>query len=104
MRGPTSKGESMTDQELVEILTLTCETDEHGVINYRNSAGELHRVCGPAVIYPDGSEWWYQQGQIHREDGPAVIYQDGDCQWWLNGQQLTEYEWRDQVAEIGTTF
>ena len=114
-----------TDDALAEILTLTREVDDWGTIRYRNSAGQLHRIHGPAMTlpdgseiwlhtsrlhreggpadtWPDGSEYWYHLGDRHRVDGPAVIYPDGDCQWWLNGQQLTEYEWRDQVAEMGT--
>lgn len=70
-----------SDDSLAELLTLTCEVDEWGAIRYRNSEGELHRVCGPAVIYPDGSEWWYQRGQIHREDGPAAMRCAGI--WWV---------------------
>ena len=116
-----------TDESVAELLTLTREVDDWGTIRYRNSAGQLHRIHGPAMTLPDGSEIWFQTSRLHREGGPAdtwpdgteywyldgmrhrvggpaVIYQDGDCQWWLNGQQLTEYEWRDQVAEIGTTF
>ena len=53
----------MTDEQLVELLTLTCETDEHGVIKYRNRAGQYHRIHGPAQIYPSGTKWWYINGQ-----------------------------------------
>lgn len=35
--------------------------------------GMLHRKCGPAVEWLNGSEWWYKHGKLHREDGPAII-------------------------------
>ena len=100
MRGPTGEGESMTDQELVEILTLTCETDEHGVINYRNSAGKWHRVNGPAVIWTDGSRSWYQNDILHRTDGPAIECPGGIYSWWLNGKMLTEQEYNERIKSI----
>ena len=73
--------------------------------------GKYHRLDGPAVIYPDGTEeWcqngdlhrdndlpartypsgggkeWYKNGYRHREDGPAIIYADGQKEWYLNGK------------------
>ena len=29
---------------------------------YRNSQGQLHRLDGPAVEYPDGTKSWYIHG------------------------------------------
>lgn len=34
-----------------------------GTIEYRNSDGLLHRLNGPAVIYPDGLSEWYRNGK-----------------------------------------
>lgn len=70
--------------------------------------GQLHRLDGPAVIWPGGEAWyqngqmhrvdgpaeirygayesWYLNGQYHREDGPAVTHSDGEKEWWINGQ------------------
>ena len=67
----------MTDDVLVELLTLTRKVDEHGTIRYFNSEGNPHRVHGPAVIWPNGVEYWYWNGVIHRSDGPAMIWPDG---------------------------
>ena len=93
-----------SDDSLAELLTLTCEVDEWGAIRYRNSEGELHRVCGPAVIYPDGSEWWYQRGQMHREDGPAAIYPDGEVCWYLVGVQITKDQCCNDWERINELF
>ena len=67
----------MTEQELAEILTLTCEVDKLGNIKYRNSAGKKHRIHGPAVIWSDGGE-----------------------SWWLDGHELTEGQFNERVKPI----
>lgn len=38
---------------------------------YRNDV--LHRIDGPAKIYPDGRLEWWRYGLLHREDGPAIV-------------------------------
>ena len=50
-----------------------------GTIEYRiyTINGKLHRTDGPAIEYPDGSNYWYQNDRRHRTDGPAVIHPDG---------------------------
>ena len=37
-------------------------TIRNGVIKYRNENGRLHRIGGPAVIYPNGDLWYYIDG------------------------------------------
>ena len=41
--------------------------------SYKNTKGQLHRLTGPAVIYPAGSQAWYIHNKAHRENGPAVV-------------------------------
>ena len=42
----------------------------------------------PAVIYPDGSKFWYRAGKLHRDgDKPAVVYPNGVQEWWQNHQR-----------------
>jgi len=53
---------------------------------YRN--GEFHREDGPAIVFPDGGQYWYRNGYLHRDDGPAVIYPDGEQLWYRNGQRI----------------
>jgi len=60
--------------------------------------GLLHREDGPAVISPDGYQWWYRKGKPHREDGPAVIFTDGFQRWYRNGK----YHREDGPAAIFT--
>lgn len=77
---------------LIEVLSLTRQEHENGVVIYRNHLGERHRVHGPAVIYPGGTCAWYQYGKLHREDGPAITYAVGTCYWYLRGRELSEEE------------
>jgi len=62
---------------------------------WKNSAGELHRVDGPARIEYDLdgnllAEVWHKNGLIHREDGSAYTfyYSDGSIEserWFYEG-------------------
>lgn len=48
-----------------------------------------HREDGPAVIYPNGTEYWYVHGQLHRTTGPAITLNSGATFWYLNNQRIT---------------
>jgi len=52
-----------------------------------NWNGLLHRDDGPALVYPDGKQYWYRNGRLHRDDGPAVVYPNGTQYWYCNGEQ-----------------
>ena len=75
-----------TEAELFDALALRVEISEFGTRGYYNSAGQLHRDGGPAVIWCDGSKEWWQNGQLHRENGPAVERANGYKEWWSDGQ------------------
>ena len=57
-----------------------------GAKTWENADGERHREDGPALIFTDGTQWWYQNGLLHREDGPAQIWVDGVEHWYFNGE------------------
>lgn len=57
------------------------------MIIHRNELGQLHRVDGPALTIPDGTQLWYLNDQLHRDDGPAIEWEDGTRLWYLNNQQ-----------------
>jgi hypothetical protein len=80
----------ISNDELLELLTLTIEVNKRGDIIHRNSYGELHRIHGPAIIYLNGDEEWYQHDKLHREDGPAVIDPSGYTAWYQHGIQIRE--------------
>ena len=52
-----------------------------------SNSNYLHRLNGPAMIHPDGSEYWYQNGVYHREGGPAVLESNGNEEWFINGKR-----------------
>lgn len=39
----------------------------------------------PAIIYPNGSCFWFKNGIRHRDKGPASTYPNGQENWWNNG-------------------
>jgi len=59
-------------------------TSEDGTIRYRLN-NQLHRLDGPAVIYKNGNEAWYQNGLLHREGGPARTIGDSYKEYAVNG-------------------
>lgn len=52
---------------------------------YRYVEGLKHRLDGPAVVLPGGSEHWYRYGKLHRTDGPAITFRDGFFRYYVNG-------------------
>lgn len=74
----------MSEANLAELLILRKEVDMIGTTFYYNNNDEIHRIHGPAVIWNDGSMYWFRDGLLHREDGPAYISADGRKEWWLN--------------------
>jgi len=50
----------------------------------------LHRLDGPAIIWPNGTKLWYVDGKCHRTDGPAVEHTDGRKSWYVDNKRLTE--------------
>ena len=65
------------------------EIDIYGDKRWFNEEGQLHRDNDlPAVIYADGSQFWYKNGELHRDnDLPAFIWADGSQYWWKNGRR-----------------
>lgn len=61
---------------------VVTKTGVAGYTLYNNTQGQLHRDDGPALITPEGTEYWYSGGNIHRSDGPAVIQKDGTRHWY----------------------
>ena len=62
----------MSEQSVFDSLKYRIETDASGTRRYYNSAGQLHRLEGPAVVFAGGAMCWYQNDRLHHIDGPAV--------------------------------
>jgi hypothetical protein len=67
---------------------------------YQN--GQLHRLDGPAIEYPNGDKRWYQNDQLHRLDGPAIEFSNGTKEWYINSVRFTENEFNKQVKVMQT--
>ena len=88
---------------LIEVLTSTVEVTQLGLTIYKNPAGQFHRTNGPAILYPGGTEEWYQNGLRHRLNGPAVVLPNGTVFWYIKGQKYTNQEYRRQLAILRNT-
>ena len=87
----------MSEQAVFDALKYRIEVDNEGTRRYYNSAGQLHRVHGPAVEFLSGERQWYQNGNLHRTDGPAIISKTGVSSFWLNGKYMTKREYNCAV-------
>ena len=55
---------------------------------WNNEEGQHHREDGPAVVWDDGDEEWWQYGKLHRLDGPAMISKSvGYKYWYMDGKR-----------------
>ena len=85
----------------------TPEIDQDGNKRWRNTAGELHRVDGPAIERADGTKEWLQHGMLHRDgDLPATERASGFKEWFRHGEQyvpalsLAEQALKEATPEI----
>jgi len=72
-----------------ELKVESFRTDKYGTEYWFNSKGERHRDYGlPAVVYANGSKFWYINGKIHRDNGlPAIEFSNGTKEWWVNDKR-----------------
>ena len=89
-----------SDAALAELLSLTVTVNSQGATMYRNHLGQFHRIHGPAVIYANGSEYWFRHDRLHRVDGPAINWADGTRSWYLDDQKLTEEQWNERIRSL----
>ena len=52
--------------------------------NYHVPVDDLHRLDGPAIIWPNGTKEWYVDGKVQNLKGPAIVRKNGYKAWWLN--------------------
>jgi hypothetical protein len=74
--------------------------DIHGNQFYYNGGNQYHRENGPAVIYADGTQYWYKNGRRHRIDGPAVIHASGYTCWYLDDTGYIDNKSFQSVANL----
>lgn len=57
-----SSTENFFQSKLAELLTLRKDVNPAGTIRYYNKDNQLHRIHGPAVIYTDGTVFYFENG------------------------------------------
>ena len=88
-------------EQVFEALKYNIVVTANGTRKYYNSAGELHREDGPAVIWTDGTYAWFQNGLRHRINGPAVVWTDGTKWWYLYGVRYAEPTYYTALKAMG---
>lgn len=55
--------------------------------------GRYHRIDGPAIVYEDGTQEFYNLDLLHNRNGAAVVYPDGRREYWLDGTRYDYVDW-----------
>ncbi len=76
-------------------------TNSDGSRMYFDSDNLLHRDDGPAALWADGTEIWYQHGLRHRVGGPAITWPNGSPSWYLFGVWYTPGNYCKQLELYG---
>lgn len=73
-------------------MLLKINTNEG--VHYYNSNGRRHRDNDqPAIIFANGSRYWYEDGELHRDNKPAIIRVDGYQAWYKGGKVIDANKW-----------
>lgn len=68
--------------------------DQAGTQTWITETGISHRSDGPAIIWNDGSFFWYNDGIVTCENGPAVYYATTKkFHWFFRGINYYFDEW-----------
>ncbi len=75
--------------------------ETYNSVEYRDTAGRLHRTDGPAYVGASGLQIWSVHGKEHREDGPSSMWPAMDItSWFLEGVQYDEREYAEKLLEL----
>ena len=59
-----------------------------GAVRWLDYERCAHREDGPAVVYADGTQYWYRRGRSHFAHGPADLWSRGTIVWFEDCQFL----------------
>ena len=81
----------MTDIELDEFCSLVVHLQHVERTDMLLKLGDVTKAAAAFAkndlrINSTGTQYWYRNGKFHRTDGPAIIWADGVQEWWENGQ------------------
>ncbi len=81
-----------------------CTIDKEGNKTWRNKAGQVHRLDGPAIECANGYKEWWINDKVHRTDGPAIIYPYGrEGHWYKEGKLVytpLKYLWKNETKFV----
>ena len=75
----------------------------YGTIYYCKKDTKIsHNPYGPAIIWKDGSKFYYIEDRLHRLDGPAVTFVGGNHEYWINGERFgkEEFEYHPERLKL----
>lgn len=59
-----------------------------------------HRIGGPAIVYDDGTMFWYEHNKSHRLDGPSDIWAHGVTCYYIHGEPFEERNfWKHPLVQ-----
>ena len=70
------------------------------IIYYKKGTKIFHNPYGASVMYKDGTKYYFFENKIHRLDGPAVIWPDGEEEYWINDKYLTKEEFETHPERL----
>ena len=64
----------------------------------------LHNPYDPAIIWKNGSKFYFINGKSHRLDGPPKIYTDGQGTYYINNKEIgnTKQEFYNNIKYLHT--
>ena len=75
--------------------------DDFGIIFYcKKNTGIWHNPYGPALLWKDGSKFYFIEGKRHRLDGPARIYSNCEEVYYINDEWLTKEEFETHPKRL----
>jgi len=61
-------------------------------------SAEENKYTG-SFITGGGIKVWLVNGERHREDGPAILFPDGDEWWYLHGRMINQQQKKQLIRK-----
>ena len=70
------------------------------ILYYKKDTHIYHNPYGPAIIDKYGIKEYWVEDNLHRLDGPAIIYPDGQEIYVINNKQLNKEEFEKHPERL----
>ena len=62
-------------------------------MNNSNKKEKLHKIDGPAKVWPNGDKSWWVNGKYCRLDGPGYLSADNSKkEYWIDGLNVSSID------------